>query len=80
MKIQNISRVRTLHGVEPGASGDVPDGAGEVYVAKGWAVELTDYEAATKDELKTLLEERGLQVSGTKDELIERLRDDDEAH
>lgn len=37
------------------------------------------YEDQTKDELQDELRERDLQVSGTKDELIERLEEDDAA-
>lgn len=36
-----------------------------------------DYNSHTVDELKQELEQRGLKVSGTKDELIDRLQTDD---
>lgn len=39
--------------------------------------EVVDYNILTVDELKAILDERGLAVSGTKDELVERLTDDD---
>lgn len=39
----------------------------------------TDYEERTVDELRDELRDRDLTVSGSKDELVERLRADDEA-
>lgn len=36
-----------------------------------------DYEELTVEELKGILRDRDLAVSGTKDELVERLNDDD---
>ena len=37
----------------------------------------SDYGSMTKDELSDELEKRGLAKSGNKDELVERLQDDD---
>ena len=39
-----------------------------------------EFEAMTKEDLQDLLRERDLPVSGTKDELIERLRGNDSAN
>lgn len=40
---------------------------------------MSNYSDQTNDELRAELEERGLKVSGTKDELVERLEADDAA-
>lgn len=40
---------------------------------------MSNYNDQTNDELRAELEERGLKVSGTKDELVERLEADDAA-
>lgn len=52
-----------------------PTGAEEVAEDE----DVVDLDELSKDELKELAEERGLAVSGTKDELRQRIREDMEA-
>lgn len=57
----------------------LPPVVGGVPSDEAEADELEDYTSLKKDELIALAEERGLDSSGTKAEIIERLVEDDEA-
>jgi hypothetical protein len=54
-----------------------PDITFEEFVAGAGVEDEEDYNSLTKDDLVKLLKERGLEVSGKKDELVARLEEND---
>jgi hypothetical protein len=62
---------------EPGQPGYIPHDEDAEAVDVDGDGQITGYEAWSKDDLVTELEERGLPKSGNKPELIDRLEQDD---
>lgn len=88
-KLYLQERDRLPEGVEPVAVADVSASSAPITPNTGDANTLRNkeerpgdgggYAANSTDELKDLLRERGLKVSGSKDELIARLEEDDDS-